>query len=134
MTSGFAPIPSWSKKTVPSRATPKAPPSCWTAVRVPEAEPLSCCSTPASTMLKNGAISRPIPMPVTVSAGTNCQGVTSIPARVTVSRTPSVPSAMTRTPPCRTLRPNRCTAWARPKPTTIPSDQGIITRPAFSVE
>ena len=36
-----------SKNTVPRIAMPSAPPSCWTALSVPAADPVSCGSTPA---------------------------------------------------------------------------------------
>src|SRR5690606_549247 len=69
------------KKSVPSTAVPNAPPSCWTAVSVPEAEPDSCGSTPASTMSKNGAMTSPMPMPASARPGANRRVETSVPVR-----------------------------------------------------
>ncbi len=85
-------------------------------------------------MSKKGAMSRPIPMPVTSSDGRSCQGPTPDPAWSRVSQTPNTPSAMTTVPAWSTARPKRTNPCAIPKPTIMPPDQGTITRPALRGE
>ncbi|GAA4105922.1 hypothetical protein GCM10022214_86510 [Actinomadura miaoliensis] len=119
---------------MPSTAAPSALPNCWTAVSVPLADPVSCGSTPDTTMSKNGAISRPMPMPQTSRAGVSCHGPTPVPAMFRVSATAATPAAMMAVPPWMTGRPNRCTACATPNPAMMPSDHGTWDSPAFSGE
>lgn len=73
-------------------------------------------------------------MPLTISAGASCQGLTCMPARFSVSTTPSTPSVMSRVPPWSSLRPNFCSPCASPNPRIMPPDQGTIASPALSGE
>ena len=65
--------PSSPKKMTPIRATPMAPPICWTVVSTPEAEPASWPLMPASTTLTSRATTLPSPRPQTSRAGMSCQ-------------------------------------------------------------
>ena len=61
------------KKTVPKMATPTDEKTDWTAESTPLAEPLCWGSTVERIVSKIGAAIRPVPMPETTKAGTNCQ-------------------------------------------------------------
>src|SRR5581483_11028736 len=124
----------------PSTALPSALPNCCTAVSVPAAEPVSCGSTAASTVWKNGPVTSPIPTPTTTSAGAPCHTVTRVPADRSAQANTPEPSAITTTPACTSGRPN-LPSTPRPsstcttaKPTTVPADHGSTASPAFSGE
>jgi hypothetical protein len=63
----------WPKNTRPIKATPMAPPTCWTAFKVPEAEPACWASTPFKTAQNREPNTIPMPTPTTSRPGISCQ-------------------------------------------------------------
>src|SRR5579872_4977418 len=70
---GTAVVASWLKNTAPTTAMPSAPPICWTALAMPDAEPASSGSTLVRMNGSRGTMTRPIPAPMTNKAGARCQ-------------------------------------------------------------
>jgi len=66
---GVGCAPRASKKTIPARATPVAPPTCCTVESSPEAEEACRRSTAAGTTPNIGAYARPIAAPTKAVAG-----------------------------------------------------------------
>ncbi|MEU4392366.1 hypothetical protein [Kribbella sp. NPDC023855] len=56
------------RKTVPSSATPTVPPSCWTALSRPTAEPVSAGRTRCSAAMKKDVVNTPAPTPLIPTA------------------------------------------------------------------
>lgn len=75
-----APWAATVKNTVPSTATPVAPAICCRAFITPEAEPVSRSETEPTIVLNSGAISRPIPRPMSSSGTTRSQLVVCEPS------------------------------------------------------
>src|SRR5262249_61183346 len=66
-------LSSCEKNTVPTTATPSAPPSCWDVLNIPPAPPAISRGTAASTTLTTGMISTESPIPPITRPGTTDQ-------------------------------------------------------------
>src|SRR6185312_4298933 len=84
----------------------------------PEAAPAWRASIPPTTVATSGAVSSPMPIPSTASAGTRRSGEPPVPIAPTVSASPVSAVARTIPPAARTWRPNRGASVSAPAEAT----------------
>ena len=127
--------PRYPKKTVPSSATPSAPPSCCAVLNSPDAPPATSAGTAASTTLTSGMISRASPAPATTRPGTIGHGLPFRPTCEAARATPPMPATISTAPPARMRRPCRwANGTATGAATKLPTLNATAVSPAFSGE